>query len=265
MNPLAAELNEQIERASPEAHSLLSERGRRLFWPRGILYQSAQAREKAHRWNATLGEATEAGGPMALEATTSQVPDLAPHRARFQGADAPGRLGCRHVQHVRHGQSEKGVQHRMATGHPQPHGLAVPQEAPVALVVHGRVVRLELGVSPLAPSGHPDPRADPPRFLGKDRRLVTHHRPPVLREPAEQVELLREHALERLQLLDVRFRDRGDDTDLGSRDLGECADLPWLVGAHLQDHHLGVVGRVEEREWQAHPVVEVATGGVEPT
>ena len=78
MNPLARELNEQIEHGSREVFALLSERGRELYWPRGILYQTAQAREKAHRFNATIGEATEGDGPMALDSITSQVPGLAP-------------------------------------------------------------------------------------------------------------------------------------------------------------------------------------------
>jgi aspartate/methionine/tyrosine aminotransferase len=78
VNPLARELNEQIERVSPDVLALLSERGRKLYWPRGILYQTAQAREKAHRFNATIGEATEDGGPMALDSITSQVPGLSP-------------------------------------------------------------------------------------------------------------------------------------------------------------------------------------------
>ena len=78
MNPLAKQLNEQIESSSPDVLALLSERGRALYWPRGILYQTAQAVEKAHRFNATIGEATEQDGPMALEAITGQLPELAP-------------------------------------------------------------------------------------------------------------------------------------------------------------------------------------------
>jgi aspartate/methionine/tyrosine aminotransferase len=76
MNPLALALNEQIERSSPDVLALLSERGRKLYWPRGILFQTAQAKEKAHRFNATIGEATEGDGPMTLDAVTQQVPDL---------------------------------------------------------------------------------------------------------------------------------------------------------------------------------------------
>jgi aspartate/methionine/tyrosine aminotransferase len=78
MNPLAEELNRTLERRSPDLFALLSERGRKLYWPRGILFQSAQANEKAYRLNATIGEATEGEGPMALRSVLAQVPALPP-------------------------------------------------------------------------------------------------------------------------------------------------------------------------------------------
>jgi aspartate/methionine/tyrosine aminotransferase len=70
MNPLAIELNEAIGRQSPDTLALLSERGKALYFPRGILSQTAEAREKAHRFNATIGEATEGDAPMALRSVT---------------------------------------------------------------------------------------------------------------------------------------------------------------------------------------------------
>ena len=76
MNPLAEQANKVIEQSSPTVFSLLSARGRALYWPKGILYQSAQAREKAHRFNATIGEGTEGNGPMILSAIGDQVPGL---------------------------------------------------------------------------------------------------------------------------------------------------------------------------------------------
>ena len=78
MNPLANALNEEIQKYSPDVFALLSERGRLLYWPKGILFQSAEAREKAHRFNATIGEATEAGGPMALDSVLEQIPGVPP-------------------------------------------------------------------------------------------------------------------------------------------------------------------------------------------
>ena len=41
---------------------MLSPLGRRLYFPKGILTQSAEAKQKAHRFNATIGIATEKGG-----------------------------------------------------------------------------------------------------------------------------------------------------------------------------------------------------------
>ena len=99
-------------------------------------------------------------------------------------------------------------------------------------------------------------------MLGQNRWLVTYHGSSVLRQPAQQLQLLAEHALERLQLLDVGLRNGGDDADLGSRDLGEGADLSRLVGPHLQDHHLDIVGSVQQGQRKSHAVVEVAAGGV---
>jgi aspartate/methionine/tyrosine aminotransferase len=67
MNPLAQELNEQLSQHNPHVLEALSELGKNLFFPKGILTQSAEAKEKAHRFNATIGIATENGGPMFLQ------------------------------------------------------------------------------------------------------------------------------------------------------------------------------------------------------
>lgn len=81
LNPLAAALNERIEKAAPEVFAMLSPLGRRLYFPKGILTQSAEAKEKAHRLNATIGVATEQGGPMVL-------PSIAKHLVGIDPADA---------------------------------------------------------------------------------------------------------------------------------------------------------------------------------
>ena len=56
MHPLAVELNDKIRAESPVLYELLSQRGRELYFPKGILSQSAEAKEKAHRINATIGD-----------------------------------------------------------------------------------------------------------------------------------------------------------------------------------------------------------------
>ncbi len=66
MNPLAQELNKKMEQANPHVFSMLSDLGKELFFPKGILSQSAEAKQKAHRFNATIGIATEGDQPMHL-------------------------------------------------------------------------------------------------------------------------------------------------------------------------------------------------------
>lgn len=94
MNPLAIELNRTIERCSPDVFALLSERGKRLFWPRGILFQSAEAREKAHRFNATIGEATEGSAPMSVPSVVAHLGDVSPADA-LRYAPAQGKPDLR--------------------------------------------------------------------------------------------------------------------------------------------------------------------------
>ena len=64
--PLAAELNRTLEKEAPAVLEMLSDLGRRFYFPKGIISQSAEAKAKAHKFNATLGIATEGGGPMHL-------------------------------------------------------------------------------------------------------------------------------------------------------------------------------------------------------
>jgi aspartate/methionine/tyrosine aminotransferase len=74
--PLATELNEIIERENEVVFSMLSQFGRRIFFPKGILAQSAEATEKAKKFNATIGIAAEGGKPMALNSIMSQFNGL---------------------------------------------------------------------------------------------------------------------------------------------------------------------------------------------
>ncbi|PKL04563.1 MAG: aminotransferase [Spirochaetae bacterium HGW-Spirochaetae-9] len=79
MNPLAVELNSIL--SDSVASRLLSEMGRRMYFPKGILTQSAEATEKAHRYNATIGMAYESGQPMMLDALRKALPSLSPAEA----------------------------------------------------------------------------------------------------------------------------------------------------------------------------------------
>ncbi len=92
--PLAAELNGRLEKAAPEVLAMLSGLGRRLYFPRGILTQSAEARESAHRSNATIGIATERGVPMHLPSVARHLSDIGPADA-FDYAPPGGRPALR--------------------------------------------------------------------------------------------------------------------------------------------------------------------------
>lgn len=78
MNPLAVELNDLIKANNPHVVDMLSDLGKNLFFPKGILTQSAEAKEKAHKYNATIGIATEKGGPMYLQCIQDKLSNFDP-------------------------------------------------------------------------------------------------------------------------------------------------------------------------------------------
>jgi aspartate/methionine/tyrosine aminotransferase len=88
MDTQALALNKTIEGANPAVMSMLSERGRRIFFPKmGILAQSAEARGKGI--NATIGTALEEdGSPLCLPSIASQL--NLPKAAAFPYAPSPG-------------------------------------------------------------------------------------------------------------------------------------------------------------------------------
>jgi phosphoenolpyruvate carboxykinase (GTP) len=94
IRPLAAELNETIERENPHVYAMLSEFGKRLFFPKGILAQSAEAKEKAKRYDATIGIAREDGAPMFLPSIMGHFQGLSPAEA-LTYAPATGRPDLR--------------------------------------------------------------------------------------------------------------------------------------------------------------------------
>jgi len=96
LNPLAAALNEKIRAAAPEIFDMLSAYGRRLYFPKGILSQSAEAKARAHRFNATIGIATEGGHAMHLASIQKHLADIEPDDA-YTYAPASGRPGLREL------------------------------------------------------------------------------------------------------------------------------------------------------------------------
>ena len=71
MNPLANELNKTLDETV--AGKLLSPMGRRIFFPKGIIAQSAEAKKLGHKANATIGTARKDGKPLILEAVQEQL------------------------------------------------------------------------------------------------------------------------------------------------------------------------------------------------
>jgi aspartate/methionine/tyrosine aminotransferase len=73
---------------------MLSPLGRRLYFPKGILSQSAEAKQKAKRFNATIGIATENGAPMFLASMHRHLVEIAPNDA-YNYAPPAGRQTLR--------------------------------------------------------------------------------------------------------------------------------------------------------------------------
>jgi aspartate/methionine/tyrosine aminotransferase len=78
MNPIARDLNQIIEKGNPHLMEMLSDMGKNLFFPKGILSQSAEAREKAHKLNATIGIATERGRTMHFSSVMDSLSKIRP-------------------------------------------------------------------------------------------------------------------------------------------------------------------------------------------
>ncbi len=79
LHPLAQAANEALAKDCPVVLELLSERGKRFFFPaKGILAQGAEAKQKAKTANATVGIATEGGAPMHLACVHRYYQGLTP-------------------------------------------------------------------------------------------------------------------------------------------------------------------------------------------
>ena len=89
----AERLNDVLEAGWPAAARCLSERGRALVFPRGIPFQSAQA--KHTRLNATIGQVTDGSGmPLAPQTLAQLVPELE-RRACFLYSPIDGHASLR--------------------------------------------------------------------------------------------------------------------------------------------------------------------------
>ncbi len=78
MNPIAQSLNQTIENDNSHLMEMLSTMGKNLFFPKGILSQSAEAKEKAYKLNATIGIATEKGRTMCFPSVMESIYNIRP-------------------------------------------------------------------------------------------------------------------------------------------------------------------------------------------
>ncbi len=79
MNKLAIDLNNIISETTP--YELLSDFGKRLYFPKGIVAQSAEANQRAKVYNATIGMAVSHGEAIELDSLKKLLPDLKPAEA----------------------------------------------------------------------------------------------------------------------------------------------------------------------------------------
>ena len=77
-NSLASELNDRMCRDAPFAYEMLSELGKELYFPKGILTQTAEAKQKAKHINATIGMAKEGDVVMHLPSVMKHFEGLEP-------------------------------------------------------------------------------------------------------------------------------------------------------------------------------------------
>jgi aspartate/methionine/tyrosine aminotransferase len=87
LNPLAVELNATL--SGTVIKDLLSDFGKRFYFPKGIISQSAEAKQHAHRFNATAGMAYRQGKPMYLPSIHRHFEDLEPQDI-YAYAPTPG-------------------------------------------------------------------------------------------------------------------------------------------------------------------------------
>jgi len=90
INPIAVELNNDIKSNNEYIFDMLSEFGLRIYFPKGILSQGAEAKKQANRTNATVGIAIENGEPMHLPSIQRYIDHISPSDS-FNYAPASGK------------------------------------------------------------------------------------------------------------------------------------------------------------------------------
>ncbi len=77
MESLAVELNKTLEGCS--IYNMMSDFGKRFYFPKGIVAQAAEAGSRADNFNATVGMATSKGKPLFLQSIMEHLSGLDPN------------------------------------------------------------------------------------------------------------------------------------------------------------------------------------------
>ncbi len=89
MHEIAKRLNDTIQKVNPSVYEMLSEIGREIYMPEGIVTQGNEAKQKATKFNATIGIATANKRPMYLESIYNNFAGFTPEEV-FPYANTPG-------------------------------------------------------------------------------------------------------------------------------------------------------------------------------
>ncbi|OHD43014.1 MAG: hypothetical protein A2086_00315 [Spirochaetes bacterium GWD1_27_9] len=87
MNEIAKEMNDSLAKQSPLFSYMLSDFGKEIYMPKGIIVQAAEAKQLAKKYNATIGIAKEGTEPMNISSLkgffnnlkTGEIFDYAPN------------------------------------------------------------------------------------------------------------------------------------------------------------------------------------------
>jgi aspartate/methionine/tyrosine aminotransferase len=136
VNPLARELNEIIKKENPFVFNMLSDSGKELFYPKGILTQTAEAKEKAKKHDATIGIAKEGPEAMYLKCIMRSINGLRPDDI-FPYAPTTGKPELR-----------KAWAAEMGGKNPSLQGKAVSLPIVTSGLTHGLTIAGEMFVNP---------------------------------------------------------------------------------------------------------------------
>jgi aspartate/methionine/tyrosine aminotransferase len=117
-----------LQEQTPAVYQMLSKLGREMYMPKGIITQSAEASEKAHKFNATIGMAVKDKSPMFIDCIYGNLKMFMPSDV-FTYAPTTGKMDLRKAWNekmLKENPSLKGKQFCLPiVTHALTHGLSV--------------------------------------------------------------------------------------------------------------------------------------------